>query len=168
MQKRTFYGFLGIVILVLALGSLLLLRVTTRQTALPVTPPADFLLTWSEGGGMEQSGSTVVLNGHQGTVETWNSENAAQQKTTSTFTLSDQEFAELYAFLRSRAADTVGQDVSSRIFDGDNAGYDLSWDDRNVHVWGMIVPQVDVQRYRDVYMYLSQLFAKKVSVGSSS
>lgn len=166
MQKRTFYGFLGIVILVLALGSLLLLRVTTRQTALPATPPTDFFLTWSEGGGMSQSGSSITLDGKKGIVDVWDYAKMNDQRSSSEFTLSDQEFSELYAFLRSHAADTVGQDMSSQIFDGDNAGYELSWGDHNVHVWGMVVPQTDERRYTNIYTYLSQLFAKKISAQS--
>ncbi|MEK7632678.1 MAG: hypothetical protein AAB473_02710 [Patescibacteria group bacterium] len=142
---------------VLLIGGGLLWFVLFPATSLPQGMPQDFVLTWQSGGGMQPEGDEVILRGSHGTARSWSAEESIPKDSRVEFTLSEQETALLYAYLRQHRADRI-RTTDSEFFDGDNTGYDLSWGDTDVHVWGMAVVDEDQDRFVKIYQYLSEQF----------
>lgn len=127
-------------------------------TSLPVAPPADFSIEWRSGGGMRPDGTTIRLVGKEGHRTERVSTNGELQTIESDFTLSDADFADLYAFLRNEAADRLVID-DGQVYDGTNDGYTLYWEGKSFYAWGLMVNEADRARFQEIYTHMATVFA---------
>lgn len=138
-------------------------RVWIPKTSLPAVMPSSFTLVWQSGGGMDPSGADVTLRGTSGAARVWSAETSPAASARKNFTLSDEDANAIYQYLRTHGADTIVVEDSG-IVDGNNDGYDLSWDDTAVHVWGMAVADADQERFREIYQHLRETFTQYLPV----
>ena len=116
------------------------------KTLLPEVMPSNMTIVWREGGGDWPEGSDATISLAGGERRYYGGDKADE---TVSFVVDADDFVLIYATLRAYAADTV--DDSASVFNGDNAGYRLTWDENVVDIWGEAVVAADQERYAEIY-----------------
>jgi hypothetical protein len=143
-SQKVFLGLVGIVLLVS--GAYLWLH----RTHLPAKRPADLVIEWQEGGGMDPTGSSVTIREGKGSREFTDWVNGQITRSTVNFVPTNADLDVLYAIIRANAFDTI-KETEKEIYDGGNASVRISWGENDINILGLQVADWDRARFTNVY-----------------
>lgn len=120
------------------------------RTHLPTQRPADLVIEWREGGGMDPTGSSVIIRDGKGSREFTDWADGQIMRSTVNFVPTAADLDALYAIIRANAFDTI-KETDQEIYDGGNESVRVSWGDNNIDIWSLKVSDWDIDRFNRVY-----------------